>query len=180
MGGGEVFKAKARLEVPGNANIETLESELEEIANELVGSCTMGAGQFCTNPGLVLVVDSPEAQSLIDRTAELMQAGDDGVLFSASGVAGLKASIEALCQAGAECLCGGQASDQPGFRFQNTVLKVTGEGFLQEIEALQTEAFGASTLFVVTNSLNAAQSLAKRRGNRGDPGFWYARPGHRW
>lgn len=36
MGGGELFKAKAHLLVPASANIELLESELEDLANELM------------------------------------------------------------------------------------------------------------------------------------------------
>ncbi|NNK98640.1 MAG: glycine cleavage system protein R, partial [Xanthomonadales bacterium] len=36
MAGGELFKAKAHLVVPSSANIDLLESELEELANELM------------------------------------------------------------------------------------------------------------------------------------------------
>ena len=36
MGGGELFKAKAKLLVPANADIGVLESELESMANELM------------------------------------------------------------------------------------------------------------------------------------------------
>ena len=36
MGGGDLFKAKARLIIPVSAEIEVLESELEDIANELM------------------------------------------------------------------------------------------------------------------------------------------------
>lgn len=36
MGGGEVFKAKARLLIPAAADIDVLETELEEMANELM------------------------------------------------------------------------------------------------------------------------------------------------
>ena len=36
MGGGELFKAKAELVVPASTDIDVLESELEDIANELM------------------------------------------------------------------------------------------------------------------------------------------------
>ncbi len=32
-----------------------------------VGSLTMGAGQFCTNPGIVVVIDGPEADAFVAR-----------------------------------------------------------------------------------------------------------------
>ena len=41
MGGGEVFKATARLLVPKNTDIDTLEGELEAIANELMVKITL-------------------------------------------------------------------------------------------------------------------------------------------
>jgi NADP-dependent aldehyde dehydrogenase len=34
-----------------------------EIANGWVGSLTMGAGQFCTNPGIAFVIDGPDADA---------------------------------------------------------------------------------------------------------------------
>lgn len=36
MGGGEIFKAKAKLVIPLSVDIETLETELEDMANELM------------------------------------------------------------------------------------------------------------------------------------------------
>ena len=33
----------------------------EAIAKGWAGSLTLGAGQFCTNPGIAVVIDSPEA-----------------------------------------------------------------------------------------------------------------------
>ena len=36
MGGGEVFKAKAKLIVPVSTDIDVLETELEDMANELM------------------------------------------------------------------------------------------------------------------------------------------------
>jgi len=36
MGGGELFKARAQLVVPASADIEVLESELEDLANDLM------------------------------------------------------------------------------------------------------------------------------------------------
>lgn len=41
----------------------------EKIAEEFVGSLTMGVGQFCTNPGLVLGMDSEEWSEFIQTAA---------------------------------------------------------------------------------------------------------------
>ncbi|MBB1491419.1 aldehyde dehydrogenase (NADP(+)) [Paracoccus sp. MC1854] len=37
----------------------------EEIGTNWAGSLTMGAGQFCTNPGIAVMLDSPDADRLI-------------------------------------------------------------------------------------------------------------------
>ena len=37
-----------------------------QIASGWAGSLTMGAGQFCTNPGIAVVIDGPEAQAFVD------------------------------------------------------------------------------------------------------------------
>jgi NADP-dependent aldehyde dehydrogenase len=37
-----------------------------QIAAGWAGSLTMGAGQFCTNPGIAVLIDGPQAQAFID------------------------------------------------------------------------------------------------------------------
>ncbi|MDM7977643.1 MAG: aldehyde dehydrogenase (NADP(+)), partial [Thalassospira xiamenensis] len=37
----------------------------EELARGWVGSLTMGAGQFCTNPGIAVVLDGPDADAFV-------------------------------------------------------------------------------------------------------------------
>ena len=38
----------------------TLDERSDDMAQELFASCTLGSGQFCTNPGLVLMLDTPQ------------------------------------------------------------------------------------------------------------------------
>ncbi len=38
----------------------------EAIAKGWAGSLTLGAGQFCTNPGISVVIDGPEAKAFVD------------------------------------------------------------------------------------------------------------------
>ncbi|MFH6771071.1 aldehyde dehydrogenase (NADP(+)) [Gaetbulibacter aestuarii] len=47
-----------------------LEKRAEEIAQQYAGSITLGAGQFCTNPGLILTVESDLTNSFIETLAE--------------------------------------------------------------------------------------------------------------
>lgn len=42
------------------------------LAEAFVGSLSMGAGQFCTNPGLVMGVDSPALDAFIDHASKVL------------------------------------------------------------------------------------------------------------
>jgi alpha-ketoglutaric semialdehyde dehydrogenase len=49
-----------------------LESRAEAIATRFVGSLVMGAGQFCTNPGLLLAVEGPALERFIAAAREAL------------------------------------------------------------------------------------------------------------
>lgn len=51
-----------------------LRERSEQIAVGLHASVILGAGQFCTNPGLVLLADNEESEHFIQRLSELMNA----------------------------------------------------------------------------------------------------------
>ncbi len=122
----------------------------EEIAEELLGSCLMGTGQFCTNPGLIILEKNENTSKFVASIAEKFAASPSGTLFSAAGRDGLKDAIDILKNAGAEEIARAEAGD--GFSYPNTVLKVSGAGFLEDPESLQQEAFGNATLIVEVDS----------------------------
>ncbi len=138
----------------------------EEIAEELTGSCLMGTGQFCTNPGLIVVQSNDEANQFIDSISGKFTAAPVGTLFSQSGQKGLASAIDTLKSAGAEAVCGGADGGGEGYSYANTVLKVAGSDFVANSNALQTEAFGNSTLVVVADSVDQiAEVLGNLEGN---------------
>ncbi|KJZ17554.1 aldehyde dehydrogenase (NADP(+)) [Loktanella sp. S4079] len=53
-----------------------------DIATGWAGSLTMGAGQFCTNPGISVVLDGPEAQAYIDTAAKALGETDAQVMLT--------------------------------------------------------------------------------------------------
>lgn len=52
---------------------EALKTRSDEIASGWAGSLTMGAGQFCTNPGTVVMVDGPDADAFAIAAAKSLQ-----------------------------------------------------------------------------------------------------------
>ncbi|MFY0681108.1 MAG: aldehyde dehydrogenase (NADP(+)) [Thalassovita sp.] len=58
----------------------------EALASGWAASLNMGAGQFCTNPGVAVVIDGPEAQAFI-AAAQTAMAAQDGQTMLTSGIA---------------------------------------------------------------------------------------------
>lgn len=49
---------------------EALESRAEHLAKTYAGSITLGAGQFCTNPGLIIGIESEALSQFVDTLSE--------------------------------------------------------------------------------------------------------------
>jgi alpha-ketoglutaric semialdehyde dehydrogenase len=122
----------------------------DAIAAEFFTSCTMGAGQFCTNPGLVVVPDTQAGDAFIASAVSSFAASNPGVLLNQAGLDSLVAAIDTLVNAGAKVLTGGKLSELPGIRYENTLLTVDADHFLANPETFQTEAFGPCSLIVRT------------------------------
>ena len=129
-----------------------LAERASDIASEFVTSATMGSGQFCTNPGLVLMLAGRENEAFIGDVRSRLAATAAGTLFSEAGCATLLKAVDSLRRAGAEVLTGGQPGAGDGYCVENTLLRVSAARFLQDPHAFQTECFGTATLLVVAES----------------------------
>ena len=132
----------------------------EEIVGELSGSCTLAAGQFCTCPNLFVLIDNEHGQQVIDGVKEQFEQQTPGVLLSKAVLGGLESTAALMQKEGAELLTGGQPSEEAGIRFQNTLFKVTGDQFLANSEAMQTEGFGPLSLGVLAKDLDQFYEIA--------------------
>jgi 2,5-dioxopentanoate dehydrogenase len=126
-----------------------LRERSEEIAAELQTSALMGAGQFCTNPGVIVLRQGPEAERFVERLRERFEGAEVTPLLGPGGVKALSESVSALRGSGAELIAGGAPVEGRGCRFQNTLLRASAAAFLRDPPGLQREAFGNSNLFVV-------------------------------
>jgi len=118
----------------------------EAVARELAASVVLGCGQFCTNPGLVLGVRSPEFSTFVEHLRAQMtdQAPQTmlniGTLASyAHGVATLKAKSGIRHLAGAE---------QQGKQAWPQLFQADAQLLLESEPLLQEEIFGPATVVV--------------------------------
>jgi NADP-dependent aldehyde dehydrogenase len=138
----------------------------EALAAETADSGLAAAGQFCTSPNLLFVVESSEARTFIDGVAKLYSERASGTLFSEGGLRGLAKGVERLVAAGAKSLTASSAANGKGFCYPNTVLEVAGATLLTNGEALQQEAFGNATTAVLCANLDELRAaLESLEGN---------------
>ena len=130
------------------------------LAEAWTGSLLMGAGQFCTKPG-ILVAIGDGADAFIEAASGLLAAAAPGVLFSAAGVESLASGIASVHAAGATVCCGGRTAE-PGFRMEPTMLVVDGAAFLERFGDLAHELFGPAGLVVRAADLEEALAIARR------------------
>lgn len=130
----------------------------DALAQEFFASCTMGSGQFCTNPGMVIVPADDHGDAFVAAAARLFGDAEPKVLFSSAVQQNLQRVVTGLREAGAELLVGGHAGE--GYRFQPSLLAVDDASFLAHAQALQAEAFGPVSLIVRTRNAQAMQNVA--------------------
>ena len=138
-----------------------LEERSDEVAGEFQTSCLMGTGQFCTNPGLVLLLEGEATDQFIDAVAKDFSEAPVGTLLNEGVQKGMHASVGALSEAGAELVVGGHRGGGAGYSYQNTLLKVSAGRFLEDSEKLQEEAFGNESLFVVAEDVGQIKEVMR-------------------
>lgn len=126
----------------------SLEERSEQITTELFASCTAGSGQFCTKPGLVILRQGPQGEEFFHSILDLFRQAPAGLLLSQNTLDKLREGIAAMANFGAEIVTGNKEPDGPGYRFENTLLRVSAEVFLDHPKELQIEAFGGVSLIV--------------------------------
>ncbi len=62
------------------------DGDVEQLARAYVGSLTLGAGQFCTNPGLLFLPEGPDGDALLEAAGEAV-AQATGATMLTSGIA---------------------------------------------------------------------------------------------
>ena len=147
--------------LPGAVN-----GQADELAANLVGSLILGSGQFCTNPGLILLIDSVESQNFIQRVAARMADAQAGVLLNAQIEEGVDQAVsKTLEKSAVTFLTGGKRVPGEAFCYANTVMQTTSAAFRADPD-LQEEHFGPVTLFVVAESAeDLLQTVDALHGN---------------
>jgi 2,5-dioxopentanoate dehydrogenase len=133
-----------------------LAESAEALAAGFFDACTLGSGQFCTKPGLLVVVDDAAGQRFCDAVVERVERSTPLLLLSPQGRRGFERSLAELCDAGAQVLARGSAGELRGSACPPVLLGIDGDRFLAAASRLQAEAFGPAALLVRVRDVDAA------------------------
>src|SRR5690606_14659140 len=75
---------------------QALSARGETVAKELAASVVMGAGQFCTNPGVVIGVSSPAFTAFLEQLKEQMGGQPAQTMLNAGGLRSYSKGVEHL------------------------------------------------------------------------------------
>lgn len=135
-----------------------LEARAEALGSAFVGSLTMGAGQFCTNPGLVIAMDSPALDRFVAAAAEALAAVEPPVMLTPGIHAAYQVGVAALDASDVAKRTGtGQSATAPN-RCAGALFETTDVAFVAD-KSLGHEVFGASAVIVRCESMVAMSGV---------------------
>jgi NADP-dependent aldehyde dehydrogenase len=142
---GELGSVNPSVVLPGAAF-----SRPAAIATGYTGSLTLGAGQFCTNPGLLFV---PEDVGLLSAIGEAVGASSGGAMLTGRIFAGFQDAVEeAEERPGVTELAAGQPGPGP-WGATPRVFQLTLKEFADDIAVLSRERFGPAGLVITYPSV---------------------------
>ncbi|QQK64543.1 aldehyde dehydrogenase (NADP(+)) [Cobetia sp. cqz5-12] len=138
-----------------------LEARAEGLGQAFIASLNMGAGQFCTNPGLVLALEGEALERFLKTAADNVAASACQTMLTPGIHDAYRGGVEKLSalpqvqEVARGALDGDNASP-----CQTALFRTTGSDFLSEA-ALQEEVFGASSLVIACRDLDEMRAVCE-------------------
>ncbi len=126
---------------------EALSSRAEALGTAFVGSLTMGAGQFCTNPGLLLAIEGDGLDTFVSAAAQAMSKAAAQTMLTGAIHTSYERAVGTLEQHDKVTpIARGPAGEGTG-QARAAFFSTSAQSFLAD-KALGHEVFGASSLLV--------------------------------
>jgi NADP-dependent aldehyde dehydrogenase len=119
----------------------------EALGAAFVQSLTMGAGQFCTNPGLVLAVDGPDLDAFVAAAATAMKDSQPSTMLSPGIHASFEKGVEALAEHHAVRSVARGLTGEGVNQAVGAIFETDAASFLSD-RALGHEVFGSSSVII--------------------------------
>ncbi|MFY0990076.1 aldehyde dehydrogenase (NADP(+)) [Halomonas sp. C05BenzN] len=140
---------------------EALEKRGDEIARGFIGSMNMGAGQFCTNPGLVIARQGPALDAFLAAAGEAVRESPAQTMLTPGIHGAYEDGVGALVGSGkVQEVARGQVGEGP-HQCCSGLYRASAADFLGD-EALQAEVFGAASLVIACADADEMSAVAER------------------
>jgi len=171
-GGKALYDAAVRRETPipvyaemGSTNPvfilpEKLHNQAEAFAKGFSGSVTLGVGQFCTNPGMLIYEDSESGKAFTSHLEDAFKQTTGGVMLAENIHKSYSSGVKHhLAVEGVETLAEGAQSD--ALNTASPILFKTNSSVFNANPALSEEIFGPASLVIEATSKEEILSIAR-------------------
>jgi NADP-dependent aldehyde dehydrogenase len=138
-----------------------LSARADTLGREFTASLTMGAGQFCTNPGLVFGIEGSDLDRFLDAAATALKVCEPQPMLTPGIHKAYEAGVQALSQHNqVETLARGRVGQ--GIAQGTGALFATDANSFLADERLGHEVFGSSSLVVRCPDVDTLVTLSER------------------
>ena len=130
----------------------------DALARDLAQSITLGTGQFCTNPGVVVGLRSESLDRVVGVLAERIAASEASVMLYPQLSERYAGAVSRACTQGATLLAQGASDDV--HRATPALLRVDGARFIEQRE-LRDEMFGPVSVIVAVADMAEMERVAE-------------------
>ena len=139
-------------------------SQEENYASAVIASVCMGAGQFCTNPGMLVAVKSEATTKLLENIANSISEQGAGTTVHSSIKKSYDRELESkLAVAGVELLAQSKISGaHPSTDVGPTFFSTTAKNYFANLDKLKNEVFGPCTMAIICDDKEEMLDFSKK------------------
>ncbi len=138
-----------------------LKRRMAEIAKGLAASVTLGAGQFCTNPGIVVIEKTEDAEEFLQLLAKSLEDVPSAAMLSSAVFRSYENGIEMLAGQKEIKRLTARVTGEHENMGTPCLLQTSASHFLIH-KTLEKEVFGPSTLAIMVNGKKEMLEVAEQ------------------
>ena len=136
-----------------------LNTDLENVAANLAASITLGAGQFCTNPGLIIILENPNLKLFIEELAKKINESPANKMLNKGIAQNYNSKRKKMLEEKGIMIEANSSNDS---KLGNPTLISTGADNFINNPNLHEEVFGPFSLIVICKNMDEMKAAAKK------------------
>ena len=137
---------------------EAVKNRAEELGKGWAGSLTMGAGQFCTNPGIAVMLDNEDSKAMIAAASAALSEVAAQTMLTDGIADAYRSGVAAIEKTGIQAVV--RSADTEDRTARPNLFTVAGQAWLDH-PTLHHEVFGPLGLVVLADSVEQMVELAR-------------------